>query len=307
MRRTFGIGLLLLAIMVHTSDGQAQPRSDDGTLHAILQPYLAHFNLPALAGAVVKDGKVVAAGAVGTRRIGTESPVSLADRFHIGSNTKAMTSLLAAMLVESGKLRWTSTVAEVFPELVGSAAPDIQNITLEQLLSHTSGIPSDTDQHEKLIQRSFAQEKRNLDELRYGIVLELVKQPLSSAPGKQFAYANMGYLLAGAMLERVSGRTWEELIAEHAFDRLGLKTAGFGPQARLGRVDAPLGHAPREGQSPKPILAGPVAIIRKSSGPRAPCTCRCWISRLGLFGTPAVARAGQTSSAPKSCESSTRA
>ena len=168
-----------------------------------------------------------------------------------------MTALIAAMLVDGGKIRWTSTVAEVFPELAATMDPAVRGVTLEQLLSHISGIPSDTEADEKLIQQSFTQEKLNLDELRSWIVKQLVTRPLQSQPGTQFAYANMGYLLAGAMLERVTGQTWEELIVERVFNPLRLKTAGLGPQAMLGRVDAPLGHEPREGARPKPLLAGP--------------------------------------------------
>lgn len=88
------------------------------------------------------------------------------------------------------------------------------------------------------------------------MVKQLVMRPLQSQPGAQFAYANMGYLLAGAMLERVTGQTWEELIVERVFDPLELRTAGLGPQSTPGRVDAPLGHEPRE-RDPKPLLAGP--------------------------------------------------
>lgn len=69
-------------------------------LNAVLQPHLARFSLPALAAAVVKEGEIVAAGAVGTRQAGTRIPVTLDDRFHLDSDTKAMTSLLAGMLVE---------------------------------------------------------------------------------------------------------------------------------------------------------------------------------------------------------------
>src|SRR5207237_6094031 len=67
----------------------------------------------------------------------------------------------------------------------------------------------------------------------------------------------MGYILAGAMLERVSGKTWEELIVERVFQPLGLKSAGLGPQSTLGRVDAPLGHVPLPNGTLKPMLAGP--------------------------------------------------
>lgn len=245
----------LLAVPIDAS--WAARRAAGASLNPVLDPIRARFGLPALAAAVVQDGKIVASGAVGTRRTGTVIHVTLDDRFHIGSDTKAMTSLLAAMLVERGKIRWDSTVAEIFPELVSTMDPDIKAVTLEQLLSHTSGIPSDNDAQAKLLQQSFAQERKNLDELRYWVIGELIKQPLQSKPGEKFAYCNMGYTLAGAMLERVSGKTWEELIVERVFDPLGLKSAGLGPQSTLGRVDAPLGHAPFPDGNLKPMLAGP--------------------------------------------------
>jgi CubicO group peptidase (beta-lactamase class C family) len=123
--------------------GQVQAQSGSASLDHILAPYLERYDLPALAAAVVKSGSIIASGAVGTRRAGTVTPVTINDRFHIGSDTKAMTALIAAMLVEGGNIRWSSTVGEVFPELAATMAAEVENVTLEQLLSHTSGIPSD--------------------------------------------------------------------------------------------------------------------------------------------------------------------
>ena len=247
----------LLATPGGSSRAQLHHRAADASLNPVLDSMRARFELPALAAAVVKDGKIVASGAVGTRRAGSPIPVTIDDRFHIGSDTKAMTSLLAAMLVEGGQIRWDSTVAEIFPELAMAMDSDVKTVTLEQLLSHTSGIPSDNDAHTRLLQQSFAQEHKNLDELRYWIVGEVVKQPLQSKPGARFAYANMGYMLAGAMLERVSGKTWEELIVGRIFEPLGLRSAGLGPQSTLGRLDAPVGHEPLADGTLKPMLAGP--------------------------------------------------
>src|SRR4051812_9316181 len=112
--------LLLLCTVWFTTNGHAQSRSTEPSLDAVLRPYLSRYDLPALAAAIVTRGEIVAAGAVGTRRAGTTSPVSIEDRFHIGSDTKAMTSLLAAMLVEAGKVSWSTTAGEVFPELATS-------------------------------------------------------------------------------------------------------------------------------------------------------------------------------------------
>jgi CubicO group peptidase (beta-lactamase class C family) len=243
--------MLLGLVLACGSGAMAAPVSLDHDLTPLLQRY----ELPALAAAVVKHGKVIAAGAVGTRRAGTRTPVTLNDRFHLGSDTKAMTALLAAIMVEEGKLRWDSTVGEVFPELAETMDPGLRRVTLEQLLSHTGGIPSDNAASDELLVKSLLQDG-NLDEMRYWLVKQLVTQPLASQPGSQFAYANMGYVIIGAMIERAGGSTWDELVTERIFIPLGLRTAGLGNQASLGRVDAPLGHTITEGKV-KAFLAGP--------------------------------------------------
>ncbi len=225
------------------------------SLDDILTPYLARYDLPALAAAVVQDGKIIASGAVGTRRAGAAIPVTINDRFHIGSDTKAMTALLAAMLVEENKLRWDSTVAEVFPELSATMTPELRGVTLEQIQYHTSGRPGDNQAADKLLGQSLSQEG-NLDEMRWWLVRQWIKQPLAAKPGARFTYANMNYVLVGAMLERLSGKTWDELITERIFTPLGLKTAGLGTQSSLGRIDAPLGHIKIAGKT-KALLAGP--------------------------------------------------
>ena len=222
-----------------------------------LRSFRQRFELPAVAAAVVKDGHIPAAGAVGTRRIGSDIAVTLEDRFHIGSNTKAMTATLAAMLVEEGWLRWETTVGETYPELAPRMAADVRRITLEQLLSHTSGIPGDRPGHAPLISFSVTDKPANLDEMRQILVSRLVGQPLRAKPGRHFEYSNLGYTLAGAMMERIAGATWEELIVTRLFEPLQLRTAGFGSQSSLGRVDAPLGHVRGEDGQVRAFLAGP--------------------------------------------------
>lgn len=261
------------------------------SLDATLAPYLERYGLPALAAAVAERGAVVAVGAVGTRRLGSDTPVTVDDRFHLGSDTKAMTALLAAMLVEEGQLRWDSTVGEVFPELAGRMDPGLARVTLTELLSHTSGVPSDDAAFADVLQRSLTQEG-NLDELRYWLVREWCPQRLVSKPGTTFAYANMNYVLAGAMIERVTGRTWDELIVERVFVPLRLRRAGLGNQASLGRVDAPLGHALVDGK-PKAMLAGP-------SGDNPPVIGPAGIAHMsvGDFGRWAAWNAGEGAHPP---------
>jgi CubicO group peptidase (beta-lactamase class C family) len=126
--------LLLLWSGMLATNAHAQSRSEGASLDAVLQPYLARYDLPAVAAAVVRNGEIIASGAVGSRRLGTINPVTIDDRFHIGSDTKAMTALIAAMLVETGKIHWSSTVSDVFPELAGTMDADLMSVTLEQLL-----------------------------------------------------------------------------------------------------------------------------------------------------------------------------
>ncbi|WP_431282164.1 serine hydrolase domain-containing protein [Humitalea sp. 24SJ18S-53] len=251
-RRALAIGV---AVAVAALGAEAQ--SPGASLDDLLRPYLAAHGLPAIAAAVVRDGRLLGAGAVGTRRAGADIPVTLNDRFHLGSDTKAMTALLAAMMVEEGRLRWDTSVAEAFPMFLDRMVPALRPVTLRQLLSHSSGMPGDNDAFGRLLMESFAQDAMNLDGLRLWLVGEWVKQPLVAAPGAAWAYSNMGYTMAGAMIERAAGMSWEELISRRLFDPLGLATAGLGPQSSLGRVDAPLGHMLLPDGQLKPMLAGP--------------------------------------------------
>lgn len=235
------------------------------SLDDLLRPSLEAYGLPAVAAAVVKDGQVVAAGAVGTRRAGASIPVTLQDRFHIGSDTKAMTALLAAMAVEDGKLAWTTTVGEAYPELKGSLNPELAKVTLRQLLSHSSGISGDTSETVSLYEQAGTQDG-NLDEMRMWIIKQWAPKPMSGTPGGQFIYSNLNYVIAGSMIERAYKSTWEELVTEKVFEPLGLASAGIGSQSSYGKVDAPLGHLIVDGQT-KAILGGPMCDSVAAVGP----------------------------------------
>jgi CubicO group peptidase (beta-lactamase class C family) len=240
------ISLITFAITSYAAD---PPQS----LNSILDPYLKEFGLPAVSAAVFKNGDVIAVGVVGTRRAGENIPVTIDDKFHLGSDSKAFTALLAGMYVQQGKLRWDSTLAGIFPELKDKMDPEFAKITVEELLSHSSGL-ADNDLLD-LVNRSYQQDG-NMDDVRYWMLKETAPKPLDHPRGSKFSYSNLGYTLAGAILERLSGKTWEELVEQKIIEPMGLKTAGFGPQASLGKVDEPLGHAIVDGK-PKPMLAGP--------------------------------------------------
>lgn len=240
-------------IMLNVPQSEAAPTIK--SLDPLLEMHRVRSDLPALAAAVVRHGTVIAAGAVGTRVRGRSAPVTLNDRFHLGSDTKAMTALLAGMLVEEGKLRWDANLAEIFPDLASRMHPSVRPVTLLQLLSHTSGLPSDNEAIERLFEQAMDQ-NGNLDKQRRWLLEQATAQPLEATPGARFAYSNLGYTLVGAVLEKLTGQTWEELIVERVFRPLELHSAGLGCPSSLGKVDAPLGHADFEGKL-TPFLAGP--------------------------------------------------
>lgn len=227
-------------------------------LTSMLEAIRAKYNLPSLAAAVDKNGEIVASGATGTRVVGMDVPVTVDDRYHIGSDTKAMTATIAGTLVDEGLLRWDSTVGEVLGTTIKDMSPGLQAVTLEQLLSHSSGIPTDTDEMMKLYFNVDAFDD-NPDKLRLKAIDAWKHNEPKVPEGSPFQYANFGYMIAGAMMEKVSSKPWEQLIQERIFKPLGLKSAGLGPQATYGLYDAPVGHRVNADGSLSPMPWGPAA------------------------------------------------
>jgi CubicO group peptidase (beta-lactamase class C family) len=237
----FWASLVAAAAFLAAASASAQDARLDASLGAIRTKH----GLPALAAAAVKGGEVIAASAVGVRALGTDVPVTIQDRFHLGSDTKAMTATLAGMLVDEGKLRWSSTIGEVLGAKVPGLNPELAAVTLEQLLSHTSGIPSDNAETLKIYFNVDAFEF-NLDVLRIKALEAWKAKKPEIRAASPFQYSNLGYMIAGAMIETSAGTPWEMLISKRIFEPLGLSTAGLGPQATFGKLDAPVGHRPRE-------------------------------------------------------------
>lgn len=244
----------------------AAPAVSMDNVHAVLEPIQKEFEVPALVAAVAKNGEIVAAGAAGLRALGYDAPATIEDRVHIGSDGKAMTALIAGMMVEEGKLRWDSTIGEVLGDKVKDLNPVLAAVTLDQLLSHSSGIPTDTPEMMDIYFNAdaFDYDSRQL-RLR---ALESWKHNTPVIPDiSPFQYANFGYMTAGAMLEEVSGKSWEQLIQERIYQPLGLKSAGIGPTMTPGLIDALVGHLPNEDGTTEPRLWGNAADMPQLLGP----------------------------------------
>ncbi|MDX1952028.1 MAG: serine hydrolase domain-containing protein [Verrucomicrobiota bacterium] len=232
--------------------------SQPAYMNELLEPIQKKFQLPALAAAMILEGKLHSAGAVGIRKTGETNQVTLEDKFHIGSCTKSMTATLAAMLVEQKKLSWETRVAEIFPEWTNRMAKPFGNISLAWLLGHKSGI--DPERDNDLIKGRAGAFSGTPEAQRRAYCEWLVQQPLQSAPGLKFAYNNSGYALAGAMLERRGGKSWEEQIRRNIFEPLKMESGGFGPPNSPGKIDQPWGHQWVSGRLKAFSLDNPVTI-----------------------------------------------
>ncbi len=207
----------------------------DEELVARLEPLRDQHGLPGLIGAIIHDRQLLAIGAVGRRKIDSLQPLTIHDKIHLGSCTKAMTATMIAALVESNRLTWESTIGDLFPELHRSLHGDFRQVTVEQLLTHTAGLPRDGPWSELGPDPSTTMQRQRL-------LLRICGSEREPTPGAKYLYSNVGYMLAGLLAEKSSGLSWERLMHETVFEPLGMDSAGFGAPGTPGALDQPWGH-----------------------------------------------------------------
>lgn len=223
-------------------------------LDELLEPVRAKYRVPALAIAVARSDGVFAAGAVGVRVAGGSARVTATDRFHLGSCGKSITASVAARLVERGQITWDTTIGDVFGDYPEAARSVYGAVTLEQLLAHRSGLPQRDD---AVMKRVWALEG-DTNTQRGEFVRMALQLPQVADPGSMFLYTDVGYTVAGVMLERAAGKAWEELVEAHIATPLRLRSLGFGEPASPGTVDQPWGHV-AHGSRTVPFSPGPYA------------------------------------------------
>lgn len=202
----------------------ALPAISTGTvLQTEIDQFRSMNGLPAIAIALVDQDKVVSAVS-GERRFGSGDPVQLADIFQLGSNTKAMTATLIARLVEQHKLRWDSTLAEIFPTWRDQMNPAFLRVTVAQLLQHRAGLIRDFgDLADADLQEVSALQSGNISADRTSATLWFLKRPPQITPNTSFQYSNIGYLIVGVIAEAVGGESYENLMASEVFSPLQMQ------------------------------------------------------------------------------------
>lgn len=258
MRAPSALALLLLLIPVsRPAAAEGKPRD----CAPLLEPIRARHDVPGMAGAVVEGDRLVALGATGVRVRGKEPKVTVEDRWHLGSCTKAMTATLCGMLVEEKRLSWTATVGGAFPDLAPAMDPKWKGVTLEQLLTHRGGAPAEL-KFDDLWNRLRAFRGSPVEARRVLLEGVVARSPLFD-PGTAFTYSNAGYAIAGAMAEGAAGKPWEALLRERIFRPLGMESAGFGAPGSAKAMDEPWGHR----DDGTPIPPGPSADNPAAIGP----------------------------------------
>jgi D-alanyl-D-alanine carboxypeptidase len=233
---------LLSCVALAASAVAGQPRDISVELEAVR----AKWELPACASAVVKGGTIVAIGASGVRRADSDVRVTIDDIWHTGSCTKSMTAAVIGALVDEGKLRWETPVPEALPGL--PAHEDWQRVTVWHVVTQTSGLSAGSMRDWRAAGQVPGSTPR---EQRENFARRILAQAPARPPGKS-EYSNSGYGLLGAIIERATGRSYEEALHACIFQPLGLKTAGFGAPATPGKLDQPWGHR-RDGKRLVPV------------------------------------------------------
>ena len=196
----------------------------------------------------------------------TSEPLTADHRWHIGSNTKAMTAVLYARLVDQGKLRWRATIPQLFPHL--SLHPAWANTTVEQVMGHVAGVSDLLIDGPWL--RVRHQDRRPIVVQRAEFAQSVLSQPPRASAGT-FSYGNAGSILLGAAIEHATRRSWEANIESHVFKPLRMRSSGFGappaggPWGHQATATGPLPMDPG-GIADNPEILGPAGRIHLSLG-----------------------------------------
>jgi len=243
-------------VTVFTNIGLERPYN----IKSLLESVRSKYDLPAMGAAVVLKKGVISLDVTGIRQNGLAIPVEKSDAWHIGSDTKAMTATLFGIFVEKYPFtfNWNSKLVDIYPEYKNTMKPAYKDVTIKMLLSHTAGLPANQSEEENImlnakgISRPIKRQK---------LLKSLIHRDPSYPPGSKWQYSNVGYVMVGAILEKNSGKSWEEMMETELFGPLGMKSASFGPPGKsltstFYKPDQPRGHIDKPG-------TGSIKYIRK--------------------------------------------
>lgn len=226
---------------------QAQyARLTQAYLSEIVSEARKKYNVPAIALAVMNSETVYLQEVQGVRVFDKPNQATLDDYFHIGSCSKSVLAVMAAKLIEQKMITWKTRFFDVFPELKANANSAYSDITLEDLFLARAGIKAYTDMEVD----PLPEYGPSVSDKRLEFLKDLIGQPPSSKKAKdgkfQHLYSNASYTMASAMLERVAGKKYEDLVKRTLADDLGM-SVHIGWPNRIS-PDQPWGHLIAKGK-----------------------------------------------------------
>jgi len=203
-------------------------------LDATVERVRERFEVPGIAVAVVKDGKIVLERGWGVREQGRPEPVQADTLFAIASNTKAFTALSLNLLAEEGKLKMDDKVIEHLPAFRMSDPFVTSQMTVRDLLSHRSGLSLGAGDLLFWPTTTY----RNAD-----VVERLGKVPLKGGFRERYAYDNILYAVAQQVIEKVSGQSYQAFLQQRIFDKVGMAGTRYNADHLRAGDQAAVGHA----------------------------------------------------------------
>lgn len=255
MKRTSILALLLTVASACAVSRSSVPDPTQPFLESTLSAAIQAHGFPGAAVAIITSSDVHVA-ANGRRRIDRPDAVTPNDHFGLGSNAKAITATMLAVLVEQGKLRWDTTLAEGLPNV--AMRPEYRAVTLRQLLTHRAGLqPWNTrEAHQRA--RTFVETNVATGRIAFAEAV-LAEAPLF-APGTETRYSNAGFSIASLIAEQITGKSWRDLVTDLVCTPLHLGCTFNGPASS--DPYQPWGHSRATGQlvpaDPTPL--GPSAM-----------------------------------------------
>ena len=211
----YAFTLAISAVLVFHSPVFAQDKASK--IDQLVSTYAKYgqFNGAAL---VADNGKVVYEKGVGLANMEWNIPNTPDTKFRLGSITKQFTATLVLQLVEQGKIKLDGKLIDYLPDYRKDTGV---KVTIHNLLSHTSGIPSYTS-----LPGFFQNVSRNPFKVD-DFIKQYASGDLEFEPGSKFVYDNSGYFLLGAIIEKVTGKPYEQVLKENIFDPVGMKNSGY--------------------------------------------------------------------------------
>jgi CubicO group peptidase (beta-lactamase class C family) len=231
---------LIACVCFLASQAAAQQSTavDVSAVDAFVGRVMKTFDVPGIGLAIVKDGKVVVAKGYGVRKLGEATPVDGRTLFGIASNTKVFTASALGLLVEEGKLQWDAPVIRYLPWFQMWDPYVTRELTIRDLLVHRSGFglgagdllwwpPSTYDRHE--------------------IARRLRYIPPATSFRSAYAYDNVLYLVAGEVIESISGQSWEDFVSQRILAKVGMTGSNVRHSDALGGGNVAITHARVDG------------------------------------------------------------